>query len=64
MRLFSEQESLGQLPSPEDLKRRVLIKAKKLPPTAEGDDEVDEGDDDPDDERDEKKKAVSKVSVT
>ena len=57
------QESLGQLPSPEDLKRRVLIKAKKLPPTAEGDDEVDDGCD-PDDERDEKKKAVSKVSVT
>ena len=54
---------MDELPSPESLKRRVLIKAKKLPPGAVGDDEVDD-DGDPDDERDEKKKKVSKVGVT
>jgi len=55
-------ESLGALPSPERLKKRVLIKAKKLPPGCGEDQDVTDGpeDDDPDDERDEKKKKVSK----
>ena len=50
-----------QLPSPQDLKRKILIKAKKLPP---GKDETfeDEEDDENEDEDDERRKKLSKVS--
>ena len=56
-------EELGQLPSPEALKKRVLIKAKKLPPGVdpEADGGDDSGQESEDDERDEKRKKVSKV---
>ena len=58
-------EELGQLPSPEALKKRVLIKAKKLPPGVDPDEAdgggEDSGQESEDDERDEKKKKVSKV---
>jgi len=54
--------SLEALPSPEALKRKVLIKAKKLPPGVgeeNGHHDLQEQDD-PDDERDEKRKASAK----
>jgi len=58
-------ENLTQLPSPEDLKGKILIKAKKLPPgLEEGQNEVEdclESDHDEDDESDEKRRKVSKV---
>ena len=60
--LYTDQvdESLTALPSPESLKKKVLIKAKKLPPGCGDDAEIDE-EDDPDDERDEKRKISAKV---
>ena len=48
-----------QLPSPQDLKRKILIKAKKLPP---GKDETFEDEEDDEDEDDERRKKLSKVS--
>ena len=48
------------MPSPEDLKRKILIKAKKLPP---GKDETfeDDDEDEEDDLDDERRQKLSKV---
>eukprot|EP00096_Caligus_rogercresseyi_P012558 TRINITY_DN5303_c0_g1_i1.p1 TRINITY_DN5303_c0_g1~~TRINITY_DN5303_c0_g1_i1.p1 ORF type:complete len:822 (-),score=236.70 TRINITY_DN5303_c0_g1_i1:21-2336(-) len=52
-------ESKAALPSPEALKHKILIKAKRLPPGKTQDDLV-ESEDEEDDERDEKRKKSSK----
>ena len=49
-----------KMPSPLSLKGKILLKAKRLPPTATGD-EDDNDYEDEDDERDEYKKKKSKV---
>jgi len=58
--LYREQpnDKAESLPSPSDLRRKILVKAKRRPANAE---EESEGDDE-DDERDEKQKKKQKVS--
>ncbi len=52
------------MPSPESLKNRVLVKAKRLPPGKTQDDDIeDEDENDEEDERDEKKKKTAKVLI-
>lgn len=61
-KLWKEQpdQETGQMPSPNSLRGKVLVKAKRLPPTG---DEEDDDDQDEDDERDEsKKKKKPKIS--
>lgn len=53
-------ESQNELPSPEKLKRKVLVKAKKLPAGSKQEDEIKDEDEVDDDERDEKKKKMAK----
>ena len=56
------QEEEKQMPSPLSLKGKILVKAKRLPPSATGDEDDIEDDGDDDDERDESKKKKSKVT--
>ena len=51
------------LPSPEDLKKKILIKAKRLPPGKTEEEDLDESEDE-EDERDDKKKTKIKVRET
>ncbi|XP_040566221.1 1-phosphatidylinositol 4,5-bisphosphate phosphodiesterase delta-1 isoform X4 [Lepeophtheirus salmonis] len=53
-------EKKDNLPSPEALKHKILIKAKRLPPGKTQDDVVEDDEDEEDDERDEKKKKSTK----
>ncbi|CAB4063787.1 PLCD [Lepeophtheirus salmonis] len=53
-------EKKDNLPSPEALKHKILIKAKRLPPEKTQDDVVEDDEDEEDDERDEKKKKSTK----
>ena len=55
------QDDEKHMPSPMTLRRKILVKAKRLPPSATGDDDDDEDDDD-DDERDDSKKRVRYIS--
>jgi len=58
-------QSADKLPSPEDLTHKILIKAKRLPPSCNDDndgDDVDEPDDPTDDERDDCKKVKVKIA--
>ena len=55
------QEEEKALPSPEELKRKILIKAKRLPPTTEDDEPV-EPVDPPEDETDGAKKKKPNIS--
>ena len=53
-------QDLAMLPSPEDLKKKILIKAKRLPADKTEDEDLDESEDE-EDERDDKKKTKIKV---
>jgi len=53
-------QDTNQLPSPAQLRRKVLVKAKRLPPGDAGD--ADDDDSDEDDERDDSKKKKTKIS--
>ena len=57
------QEQEKQMPTPMSLKGKILVKAKRLPPSATGDEDDHEDDNDDDDERDDSKKKKSKVSI-
>ncbi len=59
--LFSDpvDETASALPSPESLRGKVLVKAKRIPPGKTQDEEIEEEDED--DERDEKRKKTAKV---
>ena len=63
--LYTEhvQEDEKQMPSPMSLRGKILLKAKRLPPSATGDDDDNEDEDDDDDERDESKKKKNKVNT-
>ena len=54
------QDDEKHMPSPMSLKGKILVKAKRLPPSADGDADDNE-DDDVDDERDDSKKKKSMV---
>jgi len=54
------QEQEKQMPTPMSLKGKILVKAKRLPPSATGDEDDNEDDNDDDDERDDSKKKKSK----
>ena len=54
------QDDEKLMPSPMTLRGKILVKAKRLPPSATGDDNDDEDDDD-DDERDDSKKKKIQV---
>ena len=54
------QDDEKHMPSPMTLRGKILVKAKRLPPSATGDDNDDEDDDD-DDERDDSKKKKIQV---
>ena len=51
------------MPSPMSLRKKILVKAKRLPPSATGDAD-DNDEEDADDERDEKKKKKVKVNMS
>ena len=53
-------EDIEMMPSPEDLKNKVLLKGKRLPPGKTEEEELAEDSDD--DERDEAKKKKAKVN--
>ena len=57
------QEQEKQMPTPMSLKGKILVKAKRLPPSATGDEDDNEDDNDDDDERDDSKKKKSKVFI-
>jgi len=57
--LFTDppNENKNEMPTPESLKYKILVKAKRLPPGASQDDDIEEDpEDDDDDERDDAKK--------
>ena len=56
------QEEEKYMPSPMSLRGKIIVKAKRLPPSATGDDDDNEDEDD-DDERDEAKKKKNKVKT-
>jgi len=49
-------ENKDQMPTPESLRHKILIKAKRLPPGASQEDDIEEDPEDDDDERDDGKK--------
>jgi len=54
------QDEEKQMPTPMSLKGKILVKAKRLPPSATGDEDDHEADNEDDDERDDSKKKKSK----
>ena len=53
----------NELPSPEALKRKILVKAKKLPPGKNQSEDIVEDDDDDAEDLDEKRKEKPKVML-